>query len=135
MGKDYLRNRPFLIVTQFTIPSETARTEKRGWANKKEAVVVQESIEIVDSIQNKHMVGPALILDILKQKTIKNLVSPENDSEVIQHYLNKYKREIAEGVQLWMHKLSKNPEEAKQIVEDIEKDVKLNKDRKIYIKK
>lgn len=129
MGRDYLRKRPFLVVRQITTPSENARTENKGWAKAEGATVVQELIEIVDAVRDKHMVGSVLVLDILKQKTVKNTVSPEHDGEVIQYYLEKYKRELAEGVQIWMHKISADPEEAKRIVEAIEKDIEIKDDK------
>ncbi len=116
----YDKDRPFLLVTRHATPPKGARTEKKEWY-KETGWEVQEQISIVDKVEDKHITACTVILDILRRRLVKNRFASEaGDDEVIKHYLQVYKNEIAEGIQLWMHGHSEEAKESEKLIQDIE---------------
>lgn len=116
----YNKDRPFLLITRYATPPEGARTEKKEWF-KETGWQVQEEVSIVDKIKDKHILNCTIILDIFKRTLIKNRFGAEaSDEEVIKHYLQVYKNEVAEGIQLWMGGHSEEAKESERLIQDIE---------------
>ncbi len=116
----YDKDRPFLLVTRYATPPEGSKTEKKEWY-KEAGWQVQEQVSIVDKVENKHLSTCTIILDILRRRLVKNRFASEaDDDEVIKHYLQVYKHEIAEGIQLWMHGHSEQAKESEKLIQDIE---------------
>lgn len=116
----YDKDRPFLLVTRLATPPEGARTENKEWY-KESGWQVQEQISIVDKVEDKHLTSCTIILDILKRRLVKNRFQNEaTTDEVIKHYLQVYKKEIAEGIQLWMGGHTEEAKESEKLIQDIE---------------
>lgn len=116
----YDKDRPFLLVTRLATPPKGSRTEKKEWY-KETGWEVQEQISIVDKVEDKHITTCTIILDILRRRLVKNRFASEaGDDEVIKHYLQVYKNEIAEGIQLWMHGHTEEAKESEKLIQDIE---------------
>ena len=116
----YDKDRPFLLVTRLATPPKGSRTEKKEWY-KETGWQVQEQISIVDKVEDKHLSTCTVILDILRRRLVKNRFADEaTDDEVIKHYLQVYKNEIAEGIQLWMRGHTEEAIESEKLIQDIE---------------
>lgn len=116
----YDKGRPFLLVTRHAKPPKGSKTEKKEWY-KETGWQVQEEVSIVDKVENKHLINCSIILDIFRRRLVKNRFANEaDDNEVIKHYLQVYKNEIAEGIQLWMRGHSTEIKEAENLIQDIE---------------
>lgn len=98
----YNKGRPFLVVThKHVVPKGTPSHTK----NFKESNMWQlgENITIEDSIKPRHLAEASVIVDILKAELIKSRHQEPND-DVLKHYTTKYKKEITEGISIWMQK-------------------------------
>lgn len=69
---DYLRHRPFLVITATTRPAANVHTNRKGWNEDRKNVVVTEQPMLVDRITTRHLREATVIVDILQDRLIKN---------------------------------------------------------------
>lgn len=89
---DYLRNRPFLVITLYHQPCEGARTERRGWANESTLRTVEHPA-VVSRISANILRTATIIIDILQDRVIKNRLRDNAiafDDEVLARYKTEY---------------------------------------------
>lgn len=98
----YNKDRPFLVVEILNMVPKKAATQKKNYGKTGEWLI-GESITIEDCIKDSHITKAAVIIDILKAKLIKNRLD-KSDEEVMKYFVTKYKKEITEGIQIWMRK-------------------------------
>lgn len=101
-GDRYLRNRPFLVVTNVARPSKDAKTSVKGWNNTQTNVNVFERVSVVDSVSGRLLQEATIIIDILNNKVVKNRYATSSDEEkVLQHFISKYGKEVTQGLEIW----------------------------------
>ena len=101
-GDRYLRNRPFLVITQIGRPAKHVKTNVAGWAIEGSNWAVTERPMIVDRISDKMLNEASIIVDILNTKLVKNRFGESGpDDKVMEYYLGKYSAEVTQGMQIW----------------------------------
>jgi hypothetical protein len=101
-GERYLRNRPFLVITQTGRAARHVKTEVPGWAVEQNNWAVTERPVIVDRISDKMMTEASIIIDLLNTKLVKNrFAETGHDEKVMEYYLGKYSTEVTQGMQIW----------------------------------
>jgi hypothetical protein len=98
---DYLRHRPFLVVTFYHQPTDGARTERKGWANPSTLHTVQHPA-VVTRISSALLRSATVIIDILRDQVIKNRLRDNAiafDDEVLARYTTEYATMIADAKQ------------------------------------
>lgn len=113
----YDKDRPFLVITQHTTPAKGENTSLKDWG-KTGKKILQEMVMIVDEVKNKHLVEATIIIDILQRRMVKSRFT-EDDSEVLSHYLSQYKKQVAEGIQIWMGGKYADEESMQEFVHDL----------------
>jgi hypothetical protein len=89
---DYLRGRPFLVVTFYHQPRDGARTGRKGWANASTLRPVEHP-EVLTRIGAKTLRCATVIIDILRDRVIKNRLRDNAiafDDEVLARYKSEY---------------------------------------------
>lgn len=102
-----LRNRPFLIVNTITRPAKGVQTNRKGWANDRNNWALFEIPSIVDRVSARHMREATIIIDVMSGDCVKNRFSEVADSEVAEHYLGKYRTEVAEAMDVWLTRMTR----------------------------
>ena len=129
----YNRGRPFLVVTRLMNPAEGERTETKNWKATAKWKI-DESILIVDRVNDKHMEQATVIIDILQRKSIKHRFDATDD-EVVTAYLTTYKQEISDGIATWLRSKTNNDKEATEIlIADLEDELAALKEIEIEVK-
>jgi hypothetical protein len=108
----YLRNRPFLVIEIYINPASTkshdrVRTEKKGWMKDEKNISHAENPMVVDRIKDKHLIGAAVIIDLLRDVVLKNRLDDSNE-EVLAYYKQKYAGMIEQGKTSWSNKAAAN---------------------------
>lgn len=103
---DYLRNRPFLVITHVQRPSKSIDTRKAGWSTPDTEWDVSENMIVVDRIKTHQMNQATVILDLLHGKVVKNRFG-DNNTAVFKAYFDRYQQDIVEALKTWGRK---NPE-------------------------
>src|SRR5690554_1983133 len=101
----YTRNRPFLIITAL-----------KSGSNE------YEQYEVVDSLKSRHWREATLIIDIFGKDVLKNRFSELSDQEILDSCFKKYNKEIAQGIQVWANKVSKDPGKLDRIADSFGKE-------------
>lgn len=116
----YNKDRPFLIVSHSALPGQGQKTSLKDWGEDARWDI-NENIVIVDRVNDKHLVGSSVIVDIFKQTLVKNrFAESHTKEEVVKHYLKKYNKEVIEGIDIWMRGRSDNKSEARKLINDLE---------------
>ena len=98
----YNKDRPFLVIEVLNMVPKNSKTNAKDYG-KTGKWLVGESITIEDCVKTSHLTKAAVIIDILKAKIVKNRLD-KTDEEVMKYFVTKYKKEITEGIQIWMRK-------------------------------
>lgn len=115
----YNKDRPFLMVDLIRMPPKGAKTHMKNYGTEGQWNI-GESISIEDAVKDRHLINCAVIIDVLKAKIVKNRLE-QSDQEVMQYLVNKYKKEITDGIQVWMRKKGMNitPQQIDKIEQNI----------------
>lgn len=97
---DYLRHRPFMVVTHIQRPAKGVNTSKAGWSNADTEWDVSENMVIVDRVKTNQMNMASVILDLLEGTVVKNRFGDRN-TEVFKAYFGRYQQEIIEALKTW----------------------------------
>lgn len=122
----YNKDRPFLLITRLRNPSDGERTNSKNWSETGKWKV-QEYVEMVDRVSNRHMRDVTVIIDVLQRKLIKSSIQDGTSTEVIvRNYLNQYNQQVVDGLSAWIEKKQKEriPESIKMVdiaTEELEK--------------
>lgn len=88
---DYLRRRQFLVIETYIVPVGGVRTERKGW--KEHNFTLSERHRVVDRISDKIMKVAAVIIDVQKDRVVKNRFKSDAtlfDDEALAHFKGKY---------------------------------------------
>lgn len=105
----YLRNRPFLLVAVTRRPAKASnvKTEIKGWGENPGHWDTFEQPMLTDRVNGTHMMNYAVIIDVINGKIVKNQFAASNsDEEVVNHYLQKYRPQVMEAMDVWLSQLS-----------------------------
>ncbi len=105
----YLRNRPFLLVgiTRRPAKASNVKTEIKGWGDNPGHWDTFEQPMLTDRVNGTHMLNYAVIIDVINGKVVKNQFSASNsDEEVVNHYLQKYRPQVTEAMDVWLSQLA-----------------------------
>ena len=102
-----LRNRPFLCVNTVTRPQKGVNTSKKGWADNPQNWAIFEQPYVVDRVSNKVMTEATVVIDIMSNAVIKSRFDNVADQEVVEHYINKYRSQVSEAMDIWLSKLAR----------------------------
>jgi hypothetical protein len=103
----YLRQRPFLVIERYLVPAnrrglDRVKTERKNWMQDERNISVEEYPSVVDAIKTQHMASASLIIDILRDRVIKNRLN-ESDDAVLTLYKRKYSNIIEQGRNKWAY--------------------------------
>lgn len=110
-----LRNRPFLIVRTLERPAKGVKTERKHWAAERSNHAIFEMPSVADRVNHKAMQEATVIIDVMQAKIVKSRFDLETDETVVNHYMTKYKAEIAEAMEVWMMRAAKDPKVAESV--------------------
>lgn len=102
-----LRNRPFLIVNTIERPVKGVNTSKKGWADDRNNWAIFENPSVTDRVSNKIMREATVIIDVMGNAVVKSRFNEVSDAEVVNHYLEKYKPQVAEAMDIWLTRMSR----------------------------
>lgn len=98
----YNRNRPFLIINIITRATKGVKTEVKGWQDTTGNLTSYEQPSLVDRVNDVHMRNANVIIDVLNGKAIKNSFADTPDDQVVQHYMEKYRPQVTEAMDIWL---------------------------------
>ena len=102
----YLRNRPFLVIGIISRPSQGVNTSKPGWAGVTGSTTVYEQPSLVDRVNDSHLKNASVIIDVINGKIVKNTFKDTPASEVVNHYLEKYRPQVTEAMDIWLNQVA-----------------------------
>ena len=112
---NYLRNRPFLIISFSFVPSAGQNTGAKDFGKSAEWDPI-ENVMIVDRVSNKLMISSELIIDLLEMKVVK-CRSDLNHSDLMQTFISRYSKEIKTALATWVAKNPDNLEKVRALTE------------------
>ena len=87
-------------------PTDQARTEVKGWMEDDESSIqVNESVKFSTNVSYKDICEATIVIDILEKKVTKNRYMLDPIS-VMQHYAEKYQKDIVNSLHRWTLTLS-----------------------------
>lgn len=110
----YLRNRPFLVINTVSRRAEGVKTEKKGWMGVTGNVENFEQPVVVDRVNDTHLRNASVIIDVLNATVVKNRFSEATDEEIVNHYMNKYRAQLTEAMDLWLSQVAQKAVSAEQ---------------------
>jgi hypothetical protein len=102
----YLRNRPFLVIEMTRRPAKGVNTAVKGWADVTGNMASFEKAGVVDRVNTTHQINANVIIDVMKGVCVKNGFAGASDQEVVQHYMEKYRPQVAEAMDIWLSRLA-----------------------------
>jgi hypothetical protein len=57
---------------------------------------------LVDRVSNVHLRNANVIIDVLNGKAVKNSFSDTPSEDVVHHYMEKYRPQVTEAMELWL---------------------------------
>lgn len=103
----YLRNRPFLCITMIARAAKGVNTAKAGWKDMTGNIDNFESPAVVDRVNGSHLKNCNIIIDVMNQKIVKNCFPDTPEAEVVGYYLNKYREQVKQGMDIWLTGLAR----------------------------
>ena len=104
----YLRNRPFLCIEFVQRPAKGVNTAKAGWQHVTGNVASFEKPSVVDRINDTQMRSANVIIDVLNSKCIKGVTDDVSEEQIVGYFLEKYRDQVKEAMDIWLTKLAKN---------------------------
>jgi hypothetical protein len=88
---NYLRNKPFLVLTVYKTPARGVKTERKGWATVAENFDVKIVPNMKNRIKDNDLYYSTLIIDVLSRSLVKNRFSgTTEDKDIVDYYLSEY---------------------------------------------
>lgn len=102
----YLRNRPFLVIEVIQRVAKDVNTTKAGWKDVTGNLSVFEKPSVVDRINATHERNATVIIDVMKGTCVKNGFTGAENQEVVAHYMEKYRPQVAEAMDIWLSRVA-----------------------------
>lgn len=104
----YLRNRPFLMIAITRRPAKATniQTQVKGWGENPGHWDTFEKPMLADRVNGNHLTEYAVIIDVINGKVIKNIFTQNGEEEVVNHYMNKYREQVKEAMDVWLSQLA-----------------------------
>jgi hypothetical protein len=100
---DYLRNRPFMLITYSRTPLPGVKTQLKGWGQGGDEVWdVNENMIIVDRVSDKHMRECDVILDLIHSRVVKCRIGDVQDSTIVTGYVDRYYNDVKTAMAKWV---------------------------------
>ena len=99
---DYLRKRPFLVITLLITPAAGVRTEHRGWAKEPDNLSIQESPTVVFRISERLLRQAEVIIDLRNNKVIKNRLRHAKEPVADETILRRCKEHYHDKIQAYV---------------------------------
>lgn len=116
---NYLRNRPFMIITYSRKPQTGQATQVAGWgAGDEDAWDVTENMIIADRISDKQMQFADVIIDLLNNSIVKNRLGSVADSTLVDGYVARYMVDVKKAMTRWVEEKTGDVEKIRQIAKD-----------------
>lgn len=110
--------RPFLVIEALHRPARKANTSTKGWGEDSSNWMSFERPTLVDKVTPKHLAAASVIVDVLvandilghdgerdvSKALVKNRFVDTDAEQVTVHYMNKYRSQIQEAINLWAAK-------------------------------
>lgn len=119
----YNKDRPFLLITRLRSPSDNEKTNTPNWGETGKWKV-QEYVEMVDRVNDRHLRDVTVIIDVLQRRLVKSSIRAEGTSDdvVIKNYLTSYNQQVVEGLSAWIEKTNRNKKPEDIALVDIAQD-------------
>lgn len=118
MAKDYLRDRPFMVVNFLYRPREGVKTEIKGWSDVSGSMQTMEQVGFVDRINN--IVNHGIVIDIINSKVLRN-TTDKSDDEIVSTYLGTYRDDASKALAIWAQREAAKiqAESAEAVLEEV----------------
>ncbi len=111
----YLRNRPFLVVNIIYRPQKNVNTSKKGWHEVAGNMSAFEQASLVDRVNDTHIRNATVIIDVMNAKLVKSQHSDTPEQEVVTHYLEKYRSQVTEAMNVWLSNIARKKADDQRI--------------------
>lgn len=118
---NYLRNRPFLVISYTFVPKEGQNTSAPNFGQTAEYDAI-ENMVIVDRVNTKLMNRAYLVLDLFENKVIKNRESDIDPQKVFDFMCQRYRGEIKSSLLEWIKRDPLNRERVNAFVDRFKKE-------------
>ena len=115
---NYLRNRPFMLITYSRIPLTGVATQAKGWQTNEDAWDVNENMVIADRVNSNDLQRSDVIIDLINNSVVKNRFGDAKDVTVVNGYVERYYGEVKAALSRWVSEHSGNLEKIQQIAKD-----------------
>lgn len=85
-GKDEL----FLVITVYHQPKKGVRTERADWGLLPSNWHDEEIPELVTRVSMKKLLSSAVVIDLKKDKLIRNRFTQNDPADILNHFKRKY---------------------------------------------
>lgn len=103
-----LRYRPFLVINTIQRPINSTVTASKGWTEEAKNWALFERPFVVDRITAKVMKEATVIIDVTRGTALKSRFESEaSGDEVVSHYLDKYRDEVKEAINIWLDRMAR----------------------------
>lgn len=117
---NYLRNRPFMVVTFTFVPKPGQNTSMKNFGELGQFDAI-ENMVIVDRVSSKNLTDSWLILDLFEQQVVKAREVPAEDHQrVFDAYVTKYQQEVKGALARWITQDPTNLQKVKDYVAKVE---------------
>lgn len=103
----YLRNRPFLCIASTARAHKDAKTTVKGWKDITGNIDNFERPSVVDRVNDSQLRNNVVIIDVMKQKLVKCSYPDADEATVVNYYLNKYREQVKEAMDIWLTSLAR----------------------------
>lgn len=113
---NYLRNRPFMVVTYTYVLSAGQKSQARGFMETAQWEPV-ENMVIVDRVSTKQMQTAELVLDLLENKVLKCRDGSLNHKEVFDRFVARHFDDVKAALAGWITKDPANLQKVQAFVD------------------
>jgi len=113
---NYLRNRPFMVVSYTFVLAEGQKSNTKGFMENAQWEPV-ENMAIVDRISNKQMQSAELIIDLFENKVVKCREASLEHEKLINVFVSRHYGEIKSALATWIAKDASNLAKVQTFVE------------------
>ena len=80
----------YLVANYLMVPADKMKTGMKDWMKQPEAVKYNEQITFTRNLKSHDLQTAKVILDLKRQKIVKNSANEDNDYDALFNFYNKY---------------------------------------------